>query len=442
MKRTQLVPRIALFASLMMLMASAGSANPIVPGSTQSQPILITGGDLYTVSQGVLANTDLLFENGKITRIGRDLPAPAGARTIDASGKRVYPGLILPGTTIGIVEISAVRATTDYTEVGSLTPEVATHSAYNPDSEVIPTVRSNGVTTAQVMPFGSLIRGRSMITHFDGWTKEDAAVKLVDGLHLAWPRATISTAWWVRDSPEEQKKKMAEERKKLRAMFDDARAYMKAKNAGEPVETNLSWEAMIPALEGQQSVYIEAGDYRQITEAVSFAAEYGLRMVLIGGRDAWLAAALLKENDIPVIIRSIMALPTRDDEDYDIVYRLPTLLHDAGVRFCIGRSGSAGDSWDGRNLPFEGGMAAAFGLSKDEALRSITLSTAEILGIADREGSLDVGKDATLFISEGDVMDVIGNRVTHMWIQGREVDLDNRHKALYRKYDRKPGNTR
>ncbi len=366
-------------------------------------------------------------------RSGRGSRLRTGAEVIDASGHRVYPGLIGAQTSLGLVEIGAVRATNDFEEVGDLTPEVAAHIAYNPDSEIIPTVRANGLTTVQVTPGGDLLRGRSFLVHLDGWTKEDAGIRLIDGMSLNWPSVRPATGWWVQTSEEDQLKKMAEERRKLRQFFDDAVAYRQLKADGREVERNLRFEAMLPLLDRKIPLFIDADDYRQIVEAVAFAAEYDLRMILTGGREAYRATDLLKRNKIPVIVGTVQALPMRQDDGYDQAYRLPAQLHEAGVQFCL----SEPSSWSARNLPLQAGHAVGFGLPQDVALRSITLSVAEILGIAESEGSLDIGKDATLFISTGDVMNTLGHQVTDMWIEGRRVDLDNRHKELYRKYEEK-----
>lgn len=437
MSRTPLL-RLSLLAALAVVVGGAvapvASAHPQVPRPVEPQPVLLRGGDLHTVSGGVLPATDLLFVDGEITAIGKDLAAPAGAVEIDLRGRRVYPGLIALQTVIGLVEIGAVRATQDQEEVGDVTPEVLAHTAYNPDSEVIPTVRSHGITTVQVTPLGSLLRGRSSVLHLDGWTKEDAGVKLVDGLQLDWPAATVVESWWMPTPAEEQREAMAEQRRVLHRIFDQASAYAAAVEAGHPVETDLRLEAMVPVVRGEQPLYVTADDYRQIVEAVELAVERDLRLVIVGGREAYKATDLLKRHDVPVVVGSVYDLPLRDDDAYDQPYRLPALLHAAGVRFAIANAGS----WDVRNLPFHAGQAVAFGLPPEAALRAITQSPAEILGIADRQGSLEVGKSATLFVSEGDVLDMLGQRVTHMWIDGHPVDLDNRHKTLYRKYDAKP----
>jgi imidazolonepropionase-like amidohydrolase len=424
----RLVSRVVFLTGIMA--ATTALANPQIPGGPQERPVLLRGGDLYTVSDGVLPATDLLFDNGTIVGIGRNLAVPEGAEVIDVSGRRVYPGLIAAQTSIGLVEISAVRATSDVREVGDLTPEAKAHVAYNPDSAIIPTVRSHGITTVQVTPVGQLVRGQSMLIHLDGWNKEDAGVRLVDGLALNWPATRIVRGGWTPRSEEEQRKQMEEERRKLRRFFDEASAYRLATLGGATPDSNVRLEAMIPYLEGRLPVYVSANDYRQIVEAIAFGERYGLRMVLVGGREADKAADLLRRNDIPVILGSTQALPLRQDDAYDQAYTLPSRLHAAGVRFSLSHPGS----WSVRNFPFQASQAAAYGLPEEVALRAMTLSAAEILGIADRQGSLEAGKRATLFVSEGDVMDTLGQNVTHMWIEGRRVDLDNRHRQFYRKY--------
>ncbi len=424
----------ALLCSL--LLSAAALANDIVPGTAQSKPVLLRGGELYTISQGVLSGTDLLFENGKITKLGKNLAAPAGADIVDVRGKRVYPGLIAPATVIGLRDIDLVRATLDDTEVGRIRPEVSAHIAYNPDSELIPTVRNHGIAVAQIAPAGSMLRGRSFITNLDGWTKNDSAVRLVDGMFLAWPAVAApepAKPKEPKDRPS-NKQKAEDERVELRRAFDDARAYGLAKKAGTTAGTDLRWEAMLPVLEKAQPLYVVANDARQIREAVEFAKAQNVRMILVGGAEAHRAAAQLAEAGIPVILREVIERPLRQDDAYDLAYRLPALLHAAGVKFCLSNEGS----WQVRNLPLQAGQAVAYGLPHDVALRAITLSTAEILGIDGELGSLDVGKRATIFVQDADPIDNFGAPVERMWIDGREVDLDDRQKRLWEKYKKKP----
>lgn len=416
-----------------LLAAAPVAAHDYVPAPPQDRPVLLQGGDLYTVSQGILPATDLLFEGGKITAIGEGLTPPAGAEVVDVAGQRVYPGLVGMISTLGLTEIGAVRATNDQAETGEVTPEVATHTAWNPDSELIPTVRNHGITTSQIVPLGTMIRGRSFVTHLDGWTKEDAGLVMEEGLWVSWPRAAVSTAWWVSATPEEQTKQMQEQRERLTEAFDRAEAYRKARAADPDRPVDIRWEAMLPVLAGKMPLYVDASDYRQILEAVAFAEKRNLDLVITGANDAHMLAEFLAERDIPVVLDSVQALPARQDDGYDQPFRTPASLHEAGVRFALAEAGS----WNGRDLPFQAGQAIAFGLPEEAAIRAMTLTPAELLGIADRQGSLEVGKDATLFVSTGDVTDTLTQDVTRVWIEGRDVDLDDRQKELYRKYREK-----
>jgi imidazolonepropionase-like amidohydrolase len=414
------------------------TAHDQVPGAPQSKPVLLRGGDLYTVSAGVLTGTDLLFDGGRITAVGPRLEAPPGAEVIDVSGRRVVPGLIAAGTTLGLIEIGAVRATNDTAEIGDVTPEAAAHVAYNPDSEILPTVRVHGIATAQVLPAGALVRGRPFVTHLDGWTKEDSAVRRTSGLAITWPvlpRASRFDTGRRRRSPEDLEQERREAIARLKRVIDDARAYLADRAADPSRPADLRGEALSGVLAEGEPAFIAADSQRDIRDAVEFAAEHKLRMVLVGGADAWRVTDLLREHDVAVILGSTLGLPRRDDDAYDQAFRTPALLHEAGVRFCIA---DTGESWNVRNLGLHAAQAVTFGLPPDAALRAVTLSVAEILGIDAELGSLDVGKSATLFVSEGDPLDSLTRRVTHLWIRGRRVDLDDRHQELYRKYRQKP----
>ncbi|HOP07489.1 MAG TPA: amidohydrolase family protein [candidate division Zixibacteria bacterium] len=423
---------------LSLLTASFTTAHDYVPGSAQATPILLKGGDLYTVSNGIKPATDLLFENGRITAIGIDLTPPEKATIIDVTGKNVYPGLIAPYTTIGLIEIGEVRATNDLQEEGQINPDVQSHVAYNPDSEIIPSVRSNGITTALIVPRGSLLCGRSFLVNLDGWTVEDAGERFDVGLHLNWPQVAVSKDWWDPRPLEEQKKAMTEQRQSLYESFDNARAYYLAKHADSTIPRDSRWEAMMPIFDRTVPVFVQAGDYRQIEQAVAFASEYGFRMILVGGADAWMLSELLVEHDIPVIVQRPQALPMREDDSYDAIYGLAGQLASAGVKIAISTAGSDGGTATGvRNLPLQAGQAVAFGLNKETALRAITLTPAELFGVDSDLGSLEINKKATIVVSEGDIMDELGNRVVLEFIEGRQVDLDNKHKELYRKYRQK-----
>ncbi|WP_417664892.1 amidohydrolase family protein [Pseudidiomarina sp.] len=416
-------------------LSAAVVANDMVPGKAQEQPILLQGGTLHTVTNGVMQDTDLLFENGKITAIGANLSVPENARVIDVSGKQVYPGLVALDTTLGLIELGAVRATNDTSEVGQITPEVSGHTAYNPDSEVIPTIRYNGITHAEIVPQDNLIAGRSSLLQTDGWTYEDAAEALNVGVHVNWPRVGLNTSWWERRSPEEQRKENAENLSKLKAAFTDAKAYFDAKQANKLNGTDVRWEAMTGLFDGSSKLFVHAHDKRQMDAAMEFASEWGFDLVLVGARDAWRIADKLAANDVTVVYGEPYGLPTRHDEAYDQAYSTPAALAAAGVDFSIAYSTGW---WDIRNLAFAAGNAVAFGLDKDQALAAITIKPAEVMGVADQIGSLDVGKNASLFVSQGDVMDQLGQDVQMMFIDGAEVDLNNRHNQLYEKYRQKP----
>lgn len=419
---------------IVLAISVAATAHDYKPADPQESPILLKGGDLYTISNGVLRQTDLIFDQGRITEIGKNLSAPPDAEVIDVTGKRVYPGLIDGGSVIGLIEIGEVRATDDRSEVGRIHPEVQAHVAYNTDSEIIPSVRVTGVTTALIVPQGGVLSGRSSLMNLDGWTWEDAAEKIGVGVHMNWPRQRVIHAWWMEASPEQQKKDMAENRRKLDEAFAAARSYYVAKQVKPNLAEDERWEAMLPLFRAERPLFIRANDYRQIEQAINFAEENNFHMVLVGGRDSWMLVDRLKDRQIPVILGHVQALPGSEDDPYDLAYDLPTRLARAGVKFCFSSGFSATGS---RNLPFQAGQATAYGLSDEDALRGLTLSAAEILGVANDLGSLDVGKKATLFVSGGDVLDPLGNKVTLEFIDGRQINLENKHRELYRKYQAK-----
>lgn len=418
---------------IVLVIACAGlaSANFYIPGKKQDHPILLKGGDLYTVKNGVLTQTDLLFDGGRITQIGKNLTAPAGAEVLDVAGKRVYPGLIDAASTLGLIEIGSVRATRDESEVGGVTPEVQSHVAYNADSEILPVVRANGITTSLIAPAGGVICGRSSLINLDGWTREDAVEKYNVGLHINWPRIAVVRSWWETRSPEEQRKQSAENLKRLNDVFESSRAYSVARKADPNLKVDARWEAMLPVFTKELPVFINADDSRQIEQAVRFAKKQDIKIIIVGARDAWRVTDLLKENNIPAILGRVQTLPFREDDDYDIGYKQPRLLSEAGVKFCFSYGYS---TWPSRNLPFQAAQAVAFGLSAEQALRALTLSSAEILGVDNDLGSLEVGKKATLVISEGDILDPPTNKVIHEFIEGKRVDLNNKQKELYKKY--------
>ncbi len=428
--------RTNLLILLLIVLVTGAYAHDYIPGEPQKGPIILKGGTLCTVSGGTLENSDLLFENGRITQIAKSITPPAGAEIIDITGQMVYPGLINSFTQLGLTEVGSVRGSNDINEVGRNNADLKAWIAYSPDSEIIPTVRSNGVLTCLVVPSGSLIQGRSSLMNLDGWTREDAAEKPIVALHMNWPAVAVVDAWWMEKSVEDQKKEMAENRASIGRLFDDARAYSVAKQANPSIKVDTRWEAMLPVFTRELPVVVYADDQRQIEEAVAFSKKYGFRMIIAGGREAWKTGELLKANNIPVIVAPTTSMPMRHDDGYDLAYSIPALLARAGVTFCI----ATFDSWGSRNLPFQAGNAVAYGLNRETALRAITLTPAEMLGVEKEIGSLEVGKKATIVVSKGDILDPLTHNVTMAFIGGRKVDLDNKQKELYRKYEAKHTN--
>jgi imidazolonepropionase-like amidohydrolase len=415
------------------LIGSAASAHDFVPGKPQDHPVALIGGRIFTVSGAVIENGTVLFDKGKIVAVGANVAIPANAEKIEVNGRFVYPGIIASNATTGLSEIDAVRATRDGSEVGDINPDARADVAYNPESEVIPTIRSNGVTVANVVPDGGILSGTSSLMMLDGWTREDCALKRSAGVHLNWPRMSVYHAWWMKDSDEDQRKAIDRSMNRIDDAFRSAREYALAKKAGTAKARDLRWESMVPVLDGAEPLFVHCDDYRQIEAAVDFCAKQNVKMVLVGGQDSWRMLALLKSRDVPVILTRVHLLPRRDDEAYDLPYHLPAILDSAGIRFAI----ADGGAWQQRNVPFQAGTAVGFGLDRAHALRAITLSAAEILGAADRIGSLDVGKDATIVVSTGDILDPLTNRVSNEWIQGRAVDLRSKQTVLYEKYKEK-----
>jgi len=416
--------------SLLLSVALALSLSAQIPGAPQKQPIALVNATLYTVTNGILENATLVFDQGRITAIGKDVPIPPNALRIDCTGKRVYPGFITAFSQLGLVEIDAVRATRDVAEVGDFNPNLVAATAYNTDSEILPTVRANGVLVAHVAPLGGLVTGRSSVMYLDGWNYEDATCRRIAGVVVSFPSLSLRRPWWDRSSAEEREKAQREQLQKLYTFFEQARQYARAAAAGVVRERDLRFEAMRAVFQDSLPVFIRADEYQQILEALRFARHFGIRIVLVGALDAWRCLEELRRAQVPVILQRTHRLPAREEEPYDIVYRLPALLEQTGIPFAIAEE----HSWPQRNLPFNVGTAIAFGLSPEAALRSVTLSPAQILGIADRLGSLEVGKEATLIVCSGDPFDVRTNQIEYAFIRGRTVDLQSRHTRLADKY--------
>lgn len=408
----------------------------------QSPSLLLMGGSAHIGTDSVIENSVIGIKEGKIVLVANASTAynkAEYAEIITVTGKHIYPGIIAPNSTLGLTEMEAVRATNDFREVGSVLPNIRSLIAYNTDSKLIPTVRSNGILMAQITPRGGLISGTSSILMLDGWNWEDAVYKVDDGIHINWPR--MQTRKFVDEDnvetgPYEKNKEYVKQTTELKKTFAEAKAYNESE-ANE--EKNLRMEAMRGVFNGSQAVFIHADYVKEIIEAVYFAKQYNLkRVAIVGGKDSWMVTDLLRENTIAVMVSRVHDLPQRAEDDVDLPYKLPYLLQKAGVLFCLNNEGDM-EAMGARNLPFMAGTAAAYGLTKGQALRAITLNTAKILGIDKTTGSIEVGKDATLFISTGDALDMRTNNVEKAWIRGVSIDLNNEQKALYEKYKSKYG---
>lgn len=419
----------------LLLVGKISMAQNPAPALEQTQPILIEGGMIHTGNGTMIENGVVAFANGKITYAGdakgkdalKDLKL---YKVIDAKGKHIYPGIIALSTTLGLTEIDLVRSTRDYNEVGEMNPNVRTVISYNTDSKIIPTVRSNGVLLAEATPEGGVISGTSSVMMLDGWNWEDAVYKEEAGIHLNWPRMTVGRGQNA-EAEEKQRENIAKALENIRSFFSEAKTYAKQ----NPDEKNLRFDAMKDLFNGRKNLFVHCNFIKEIIAAVNFCKEFGVRMVLVGGMDSWRVTDLLKENNIPVVIVRTHLLPPREDEDVDLPYKLPSLLTKAGITVCI----TDGGSWPQRNIPFQTGTAAAHGLTKEEALTCITLNPAKVLGIDSTTGTLETGKDATLFISSGDMLDMKTNNVETAFIKGKEIILDDVQKQLYRKYMKKYG---
>ena len=426
--------KISSFCCAFLFVAALQAQINPVPAGPQKAPILIMGATAHIGNGQVIANSAIAFENGKLTLVADAttirMDRSKFSKIYDATGKHVYPGFIGMDTRLGLVEIDAVRSTVDFSEIGAYNPNARTIVAYNTDSDLLPTVRANGVLLAQVTPQGGVLSGTSSVVQLDAWNWEDAAYRTDEGQHLNWP-AMRSWGGWESGNPEMKKNEQYDKDiAALNKFFQEAAAYA----AGPaPAVANPRFESMRGLFTKAQTLYIHTDAARTIQEAVVFAQKFNLKMVLVGAADAWRVADLLKANNVAVILGRTQRLPARDDEDYDQPYKTAKILHDKGILFAFSDEGA----WRQRNVPFQAGQAVGHGLPQEAAVQALCLNAATILGIQERAGSLEVGKDANLFISEGDALDMRGNIVTAAFIQGRELLLDDKHKQLFQRYSQK-----
>ena len=412
------------------------------PTPAQSGNLTLANGVIH-VGNGQIINGDIAFENGKIMYIGspQTLPAEYTKNVVDLKGKQVYPGIIATSTNLGLVEVSAVRSTSDFTELGDINPSIRSLVAYNTDSKVINTLRCNGVLLAHIVPRGGIISGTSSVVQLDAWNWEDAAYKADNGIHFNMPALLNRPNQFGggrrrQNADQEDPVKAGFDRiENVRKFFHEAKAYL-ANSDRSPV--NLKFEAVKGLFEKTQTLFVHCDLVKEMMIAIDFAKEFGFKTVIVGGSDSWIIADILRENNMPVILSEPHSLPATDDDDIDQPFKTGAMLQRAGVLYTICMD--AGDGyWQQRNLPFEAGTMAAYGLTKEEALTSITLNAAKILGIDDKTGSLEKGKDANIVVCDGDLLDMKSNLVTQVFIQGREINLDNKQKQLFERYKYKYG---
>lgn len=405
------------------------------PAKPQQRQIVLLNGTAHIGNGTVIEKSAIGFENGELLFVSdaKDYTRQLGDEVIDITGKQVYPGFIAPSTTLGLVEIEAARATRDFEDVGYINPHVRSEISYNTDSKIIPTIRTNGVLLAQVAPRGGLISGTSSVFTLDGWNWEDAVYKTDDGIFVNWPARYSAGGWWGEPEPMKKNEEYEKRIVALQKFFADAKAYSQNGQS----ELDIRMEAMKGIFSGEKRLFINATLAKDIIEAVYFAKNFAVpHLVIVGAKDASLVTDVLKNNNVAVVLDRVHDLPSSPDSDIDLPFKTPKILQDAGVLYCLSYMGGM-ETAGMRNLPFTAGTAVAYGLTKEQALSAITLNTAKILGIDATAGTLEGGKDATLFVSSGDALDMRTNNVEMAFINGKKLDLDNHQKQLYRKFRNK-----
>ena len=402
--------------------------------------ILLMNGVAHIGNGEVLENSYIAINNGKI-----ELVADARLTKIDISkfdttinlfGKHIYPGLIAPNCIIGLQEAEAVRATNDYAEVGEFNPHIRSLIAYNTDSKILETVKANGVLYVQSTPRNGVLSGASSVLATDGWNWEDAVIKADDGIHLNFPISIQKNGWWAEPLPSDKNNKYTEELKSLKTFFENAFAYY---NTPAPIETNLRYEAMKGLFSGSKILYIHTDYVKDIITAVNFSKQFNIpKMVIVGGKDSYKVTTLLRQNHIAVMLNRLHDLPDLPEAETDLIYKLPFLLQKDSVLFCLQNQGDM-EAMNARNIAFLAGTAVTYGLTKEQALQSITLNSAKILGIDKLVGSIEVGKIASIIVSDGDVLDMKTNNIVLAYINGRQLKLSNFQNDLYKKYSDKFG---
>jgi imidazolonepropionase-like amidohydrolase len=410
-----------------------------VLGQTKKHTLLMNG--TAHIGNGIIIeNSYVAIKDDKI-----ELVADARTMRIDIAkfdtvinlfGKHIYPGLIAPNCIIGLQEAEAVKATNDYAEVGDFNPHIRSLIAYNTDSKILQTVKANGVLYVQSTPRDGVLSGTSSILATDAWNWEDAVIKIDDGVHLNFPKSIQKNGWWAEPLPSDKNNKYNEELKSLKAFFENASAYFKTTS---PIETNLRYEAMKAIFYGNKTLYIHADYVKDIIAAVNLSKQFNIRKtVIVGGKDSYKITAFLRQNKIAVMLNRLHDLPDLPEAEIDIIYKTPYLLQKDSVLFCLQNQGDM-EAMNARNISFLAGTSVAYGLTKEQALQSITLNSAKILGIDKLIGSIEVGKLASIIVSDGDILDIKTNNIILAFINGRPLKLANFQNDLYKKYADKFG---
>ena len=400
-----------------------------LPALAQTGSILVVNATIHVGNGNVIENGALGFDKGKINFIGSAKDGSAisnSAQKIDAQGAHIYPGLVAANTTIGLVEIEAVRSTNDAREVGEFNPSVRSIISYNAESQITPTVRSNGVLTAQVVPEGGIISGKSSVVELDGWNWEELGLTYDNGLQVNFPSANTASFGEDESFSIKKNENYGKQIAALESFFKEAQSY----STTSPSVKNLKFEAMRGVFNGSLSVFVNANAYKEIRDAVSILSKYTSKLIIVGGTDSYLLTDLLKEKNVAVVLGRTQELPSKDDDDYDQPYKTPSQLQKAGILFCITELGA----WKQRNLAFEAGQAVAYGLTKEQALSAITMNAAKIIGVDSKVGTLETGKNATFIIVKGDILDMRSSQVQRAFISGKEIDLNNKQKQLHERY--------
>lgn len=425
-----------------LLCTTAGIAQPtIYPAPENNGIILITNATIHVGNGQVISNGSIQINKDKIEKVGANLPVPSGAKVYDANGKHVYPGLIIPSTNIGLKDVSgSVRGTNDFEELGTINPSIRSIVAYNTDTRLINVLRTNGILLANVIPQDEesssiLISGTGSVVQMDAWNWEDAAYQMDGQMHLNIPsfvtrrRFSFNPGATASDPAKAALEKIDE----IKTFLKNAKAYLAE---ATHKETNLNYEATRKLFDKKQKLFVHCNAVREMLLAIDFKKEFDLDIAIVGGADSWQITSLLKQNNIPVILSQMHSLPVAEDDDVDQPFKTPAILQKAGVLFAIGDNDG---TTRGRNLMYNAGTASSYGLTKEEALSAITLNTAKILGIDKVTGSIEVGKDANIIVSDGDILDMEKSVVELAFIQGRKINLDNKQSQLAERYKQKYG---